>query len=236
MLKGKVSIIIPCFNEEETISDVIERVKRVDLGLEKEVIVVDDGSTDSSFEKASKHDGVIVVRHERNMGKGAAVKTGIAHSTGDVIVIQDADLEYLPEDIPGLLVPLLRGEADAVYGSRFLGSIEGMSLSHMLGNRVLSWATRILFGARITDMMTGYKLFRREVVDGLELKSKRFEFEPEITAKLLKRGVRIVETPIRYSARKKGEAKIRWKDGLICLWWLVKERLGGRGNEGKAGG
>lgn len=228
-MKGKVSIIIPCFNEEGTISEVIERVKRVDLGLEKEIVVVDDGSTDSSFEKASSHSGVTVVRHERNMGKGAAVKTGIAHSTGDIVVIQDADLEYLPEDIPGLLAPLLRGEADVVYGSRFIGKIEGMSLSHRLGNRVLSWATQVLFGSNITDMMTGYKAFKREAVEGLELKARRFEFEPEVTAKLLKRGAKIVEVPINYSVRKIGEAKIRWRDGLTCLWWLLKEKLR-RGN------
>ncbi|MEM1658195.1 MAG: glycosyltransferase family 2 protein [Candidatus Jordarchaeales archaeon] len=224
-MRDKVSIIIPCFNEEGTISEVIERVKKVDLGLEKEIVVVDDGSTDSSFEKASRHGDVKVIRHERNMGKGAAVKTGIAHSTGSIIVIQDADLEYLPEDIPGLLAPIIRGEADAVYGSRFTGNIEGMSLSHRFGNRVLSWATRVLFRAKITDMMTGYKVFKREVVDGLKLRARRFEFEPEVTAKLLKRGVRIVEVPIRYSVRKIGEAKIKWKDGLICLWWLLKERL-----------
>lgn len=228
-MRGKVSIIIPCFNEEGTISEVIEKVKAVELGVEKEIVVVDDGSTDSSFERAKKHDGVIVVRHERNMGKGAAVKTGIAHSTGDIIVIQDADLEYFPEDIPGIIEPLLRGEADAVFGSRFMGSIEGMSLSHRIGNKVLSWATRTLFGAKITDMMTGYKAFRREVVSGVELKSRRFEFEPEITAKLLKRGARVVEVPIKYSVRRVGEAKIRWKDGLTCLWWLLKEKLGRSG-------
>ncbi|MBS7288576.1 MAG: glycosyltransferase family 2 protein [Candidatus Freyarchaeota archaeon] len=220
---------MPCFNEEGTISEVIERVKRVDLGLEKEIVVVDDGSTDSSFEKASSHSGVVVVRHERNMGKGAAVKTGIAHSTGDIVVIQDADLEYLPEDIPGLLAPLLRGEADVVYGSRFIGSIEEMSLSHRLGNRVLSWTTRLFFGSKITDMMTGYKAFKREAVEGLELRARRFEFEPEVTAKLLKRGAKIVEVPIKYSVRKSGEAKIRWRDGLTCLWWLLKEKLR-RGN------
>ncbi len=224
-MKHKVSIIIPCFNEEETISEVIKRVKSVELGVEKEIVVVDDGSTDSSFERANKHNGVVVLRHERNMGKGVAVKTGIVHSTGDIIVIQDADLEYFPEDIPRIIEPLLRGEVDAVFGSRFMGSMEGMSLSHRIGNKVLSWATRALFGAKITDMMTGYKAFKRELVSEVELKSRRFEFEPEITAKLLKKGARVVEVPIKYSVRKFGEAKIRWKDGLICLWWLLKEKF-----------
>nr|HDO80176.1 glycosyltransferase family 2 protein [Candidatus Bathyarchaeota archaeon] len=228
--QDKVSIIIPCFNEEATISEVIERVKRVDLGVEKEIIVVDDGSTDESFDEARKHDGIILVRHERNMGKGAAVRTGIRHSTGNVIVIQDADMEYFPEDIPALIAPILRREADVAYGSRFLGSIKGMSLSHYVGNQILSWATRILFGANVTDMMTGYKAFRRDVIEGLKLKSKGFEFEPEVTAKLLKRGVKIVETPIVYSVRRNGVAKIRWSDGVVCLWWLIKEKI--KGSEG----
>ena len=122
----------------------------------------------------------------------------------------------------------MKGEADVTYGSRFLGSIEGMSLSHYLGNKILSWATRILFGAKVTDMMTGYKAFRRWVINGLELKSKGFEFEPEVTAKILKRGVRIVETPIVYSVRRSGVAKIKWSDGVKCLWWLIKEKFKGR--------
>jgi len=223
--KPRITILIPCYNEENSILEVINMVKSVDLGYPKEIIVVDDGSEDSSVEKVRTQTGVKLLLHEKNQGKGKAIQTGLKHATGDIVVIQDADLEYFPKDIPLLLAPLIKGEADVVYGSRFLGKPEGMSFSHNIGNRVLSWATRILYGNSITDMMTGYKAFFRTDLEGVSLESRGFEFEPEITVKLLKKGKKITEVPISYSYRKKGKAKIGWKDGVICLWWLIKGKF-----------
>jgi len=223
--KLRITILIPCYNEENSILEVINMVKSVDLGYPKEIIVVDDGSEDSSVEKIRTQTGVKLLLHEKNQGKGKAIQTGLKHATGDIVVIQDADLEYFPKDIPLLLAPLLKREADVVYGSRFLGKPEGMSFSHNIGNRVLSWATRILYGNSITDMMTGYKAFFRTDLEGVSLESRGFEFEPEITVKLLKKGKKITEVPISYSYRKKGKAKIGWKDGVICLWWLIKGKF-----------
>jgi len=223
--KPRITILIPCYNEENSILEVINMVKSVDLGYPKEIIVVDDGSEDSSVEKIRTQTGVKLLLHEKNQGKGKAIQTGLKHATGDIVVIQDADLEYFPKDIPLLLAPLIKGEADVVYGSRFLGKPEGMSFSHNIGNRVLSWATRILYGNSITDMMTGYKAFFRTDLEGVSLESRGFEFEPEITVKLLKKGKKITEVPISYSYRKKGKAKIGWKDGVICLWWLIKGKF-----------
>nr|MDO8077713.1 glycosyltransferase family 2 protein [Candidatus Freyarchaeota archaeon] len=225
MKKLRITILIPCYNEENSILEVINMVKSVDLGYPKEIIVVDDGSEDSSVEKIRTQTGVKLLLHEKNQGKGKAIQTGLKHATGDIVVIQDADLEYFPKDIPLLLAPLIKGEADVVYGSRFLGKPEGMSFSHNIGNRVLSWATRILYGNSITDMMTGYKAFFRTDLEGVSLESRGFEFEPEITVKLLKKGKKITEVPISYSYRKKGKAKIGWKDGVICLWWLIKGKF-----------
>ena len=225
MKKPRITILIPCYNEENSILEVINMVKSVDLGYPKEIIVVDDGSEDSSVEKIRTQTGVKLLLHEKNQGKGKAIQTGLKHATGDIVVIQDADLEYFPKDIPLLLAPLIKGEADVVYGSRFLGKPEGMSFSHNIGNRVLSWATRILYGNSITDMMTGYKAFFRTDLEGVSLESRGFEFEPEITVKLLKKGKKITEVPISYSYRKKGKAKIGWKDGVICLWWLIKGKF-----------
>ncbi|MHA1208294.1 MAG: glycosyltransferase family 2 protein [Candidatus Freyarchaeota archaeon] len=225
MKKPRITILIPCYNEENSILEVINMVKSVDLGYPKEIIVVDDGSEDSSVEKVRTQTGVKLLLHEKNQGKGKAIQTGLKHATGDIVVIQDADLEYFPKDIPLLLAPLIKGEADVVYGSRFLGKPEGMSFSHNIGNRVLSWATRILYGNSITDMMTGYKAFFRTDLEGVSLESRGFEFEPEITVKLLKKGKKITEVPISYSYRKKGKAKIGWKDGVICLWWLIKGKF-----------
>lgn len=225
MKKLRITILIPCYNEENSILEVINMVKSVDLGYPKEIIVVDDGSEDSSVEKVRTQTGVKLLLHEKNQGKGKAIQTGLKHATGDIVVIQDADLEYFPKDIPLLLAPLIKGEADVVYGSRFLGKPEGMSFSHNIGNRVLSWATRILYGNSITDMMTGYKAFFRTDLEGVSLESRGFEFEPEITVKLLKKGKKITEVPISYSYRKKGKAKIGWKDGVICLWWLIKGKF-----------
>lgn len=221
----KASIIVPCYNEEETIAATVEKVKDVDLDCGKEILVVDDGSTDNSASIVEKIKGVKLIRHDENRGKGSAVKTGVKLATGDIIVIQDADLEYPPEEIPKLIKPILENKVDAVYGSRFLGSHKGMSASHFLGNKVLSLATRILYNARITDVMTGHKAFLREALDNVELKAKRFEFEPEVTAKVLQKRYSIIEVPITYEYRKRGKAKISWKDGIVSIWWLLKSRL-----------
>jgi len=221
----KASIIVPCYNEEETIATTIEKLKGVNIDCEKEILVVDDGSTDNSASIVEKIKGVKLVRHNKNMGKGAAVKTGVKLATGDIAVIQDADLEYLPEEIPKLIKPLFEKKADVVYGSRFLGSHKGMSASHIIGNKILSLATRILYRAGITDVMTGHKAFLREALDNVELEAKRFEFEPEVTAKMLREHYRIIEVPITYEYRKSGKAKIGWKDGYVSLWLLLKSRF-----------
>lgn len=215
-----VSIIVPAYNEEETIAEVLNRVMRIDIP-EKEIIVVDDGSSDRTTEIAATFDNVLLISHGVNKGKAEAVKTGLKHARGDIIVIQDADLEYAPEEIVELITPIANKEANVVYGSRFLGSIEGMALSHFWGNKILTGVTNILYGARLTDMMTGHKAFKREVLERISLTSKRFEFEPEVTAKTLLSGFRIKEIPIKYKHRTKGKEKIGWRDGLKCLLCLL---------------
>jgi len=220
----KISVIIPCFNEADSILDVLSQLSNVALDL-KEVIVVDDGSTDDTTEIVRDTPGITVIRHSRNLGKGAAVRTGIDSATGDIIVIQDADGEYPPKDIPALTNPIIGGKAEVIYGSRFLGTIKGMSKSHLIGNKVLTWATQVLYRAKVSDMMTGHKAFKKSVLDGVKLESKGFEFEPEITSRILRKNLKIAEVPISYSYRKKGRAKIGWKDGFKALWWLIKCRF-----------
>ena len=223
----KVTILIPCFNEEETIGEVMERVRRLKTEFEKEILVVNDESTDESEKKIREFDNseVRMISHSHNRGKGAAVRTGIENATSQVAVIQDADLEYFPENIPGLVGPILEGEADIVYGSRFLGTIKGMSLRHRIGNIVLSVVTSLLYKTRITDVMTGHKAFVIRDVRDIQLNCKRFEVELEITIKLLKRGKRILEIPIPYEYRRRGESKISWKDGFSALFWLFKSKF-----------
>lgn len=226
----KLSIIIPAYNEEGTIREVLRRVKDVDVGMEKEIIVVDDASTDGTREVLKEEEsrgGIKVLYHERNMGKGAAVRTGIASATGDFIIIQDADLEYDPQDYPSLLKPLLEGRAEVVYGSRFLsGSSSSMAFWYRLGNRILTALTNLLYGSSLSDMETCYKSFKASIVKSIPLRSRRFEIEPEVTAKILKRGHKILEVPIRYRGRGRREGKkISWKDGLSALWALLKYRF-----------
>lgn len=228
MVAVKISVIIPVYNEEETICEILERV--LDLKLEKEVIVVDDGSSDGTWKtltKFAKKRAVLIVRHENNMGKGSAIRTGLKKASGGVIVFQDADLEYSPEWIPKLVQPILNREADVVFGSRFIGRIEGMSLANRIGNRFLTMITRLLYGSNITDMETGYKAFSRSALKNIKLTAKRFEIEPEITAKVLMKGYKIVEIPIDYIARTKGEKKIGIRDGFVALKWLLLFRLTG---------
>jgi len=231
-MPDKLSVIIPVYNERGTLEEVLARVARAPM--EKEVVVVDDGSDDGSREilerlsqDAGPSDRVRVFFHDRNQGKGAAVRTGIAQATGDWILIQDADLEYDPQDYPVLLAPLLEGRADVVYGSRFLGGAHRTRyLQHYLANRFLTFVSNRMTGLKLSDMETGYKVFRRDVLDGIRLRSNRFEFEPEITAKVARRGYRIFEVPISYNSRSYQEGKkITWIDGVKALWALFRYRF-----------
>ncbi len=221
-----VSVIVPCYNEAHTIANAIKELQSLRDRFEVEIIVVDDGSTDGSSQKLRELSGIKLERHETNRGKGAAIATGAKKATGGVIVIQDADLEYDPKEIPNLANPILAGKCDIVYGSRFKGKIEGMTLSHYVGNKVLSFFTGLLYGAEVTDMMTGHKAFRATVFKQLNLESQGFEFELDVTVQALRRGYSINEVPITYSKRKFGEAKIGWADGVKSLLRLFKYRLG----------
>jgi len=225
-MTAKVSIIVPCYNEEDTIANVIEKLNGLRGKLDCEIIAVDDGSTDRTFEIMKDFLGIRIVRNGTNRGKGAAVSIAAANAAGDVVAIQDADLEYDPADIPRLVKPILNGECEVVYGSRFKGKIMGMSRSHYVGNRVLSFFASLLYGTRVTDIMTGHKTFKTSVFRELRLKSKGFEFEVEVTARVLGAGHRITEVPITYHRRQFGAAKIKWTDGVMCLFRLVGYRLG----------
>ncbi len=227
-LKLSLSVVIPCFNECATIEQIVEAVQAT--GRADEIIIVDDGSTDGTREvlrDLEQQPGVRVFYHERNRGKGAAVRTGFDHATSQVLLIQDADLEYDPRDYGALLQPIEEGRAKVVYGSRFLGGPRtAMLFWHMVGNRLLTFTTNILYNTILSDMETGYKVFRAEVLRGVPLRSRRFEFEPEITAKVLKRGFRIVEVPIKFFPREYAEGKkITWKDAPAAFWTLVKYRF-----------
>ncbi len=225
----KLSIVMPVFNERNTIKEILRRVRRVDLGeLEREIVVVDDGSSDGTRDiLAMEEDSVTrVIYHAENGGKGAAVRTGFAAATGDLILIQDADLEYDPEDYPNLLEPVLKGKAQVVYGSRFTGPRKNMLFWHFVGNRFLALVTNILYNTTLSDMETCYKLFTREALEGVELRSSHFDIEPEITAKILKKKIRIFEVPISYAGREIEEGKkITWRDGIPAMWALIKFRF-----------
>jgi len=225
----KLSVIIPCYNEEATIAQALDAVLAEDTP--KEVIVVDDGSTDRTLEIAGNYVGrheVRIIELPENRGKGYAIREAIKQVTGDVVIIQDADLEYDPRQFPQMIAPIARGEADVVYGSRFRGSIKGMRLPNLIANRVLAWTAGLLYRARITDEATCYKAFRTETLKAIDLRCRRFEFCPEVTAKLLKRGVKIHEVPIHYTARTAAQGKkITWIDGLEAMWTLIKYRFRG---------
>ncbi len=241
--KPKLSVIIPAYNEASTIDGLIEKVRSVKLpGVAMEIIVVDDFSTDGTREKLAKlaklakpagRKSIRVFFHDRNMGKGSTVRTGLANATGDIILFQDADLEYDPDDYSRLVEPILAGRAVVVYGSRFMnmsfrffGRGRNILPLHYIGNKLLTLLTSMLYWRLLNDMETGYKVFKSGVVRGLNLKAKRFDLEPEVTAKLLKHGYKIVEVPISYSARgfERGK-KITWKDGLKAAWYLLKYRF-----------
>lgn len=240
----KLSIIVPVYNEVSTVAEILRRVRAVPLAVpvgygresrsvvtfEREVVAVDDGSTDGTrdvLQELADEPDVIVVFHERNRGKGAAVRTALEYADGDVMLIQDADLEYDPREYPALLQPIVEGRSEVVYGSRFRGGpTKAMFFWHMVGNRLLTLMTNVLYDTILSDMETCYKVFTREVADRLDLKASGWGFDPEITAQILKRGYRIYEVPISYTGREFEEGKkIDWRDGLIVLWTLLKHRF-----------
>jgi len=222
----KVSVIIPVYNEKKTIKELIDRVRDVDIGLEKEIIVIDDGSTDGTREilKSLNQPNVKIHMHKKNQGKGGALHTGFSKAEGDIILIQDADLEYDPNEYPKLLEPILDGRADAVYGSRFLGGPHRvLYFWHYIGNKLLTTLSNMLSNLNLSDMETCYKVFKKDILDQINLKSKRFGFEPEITIKLAKTKARIYEVPISYSGRDYSEGKkIGWKDGLAAVYHIIR--------------
>jgi glycosyltransferase involved in cell wall biosynthesis len=232
---------MPAYNEEQFIEEIIKRVQAVDLGdIKRELLIVDDCSRDRTGQILAAINGqrgihptakpfdlpIRVLTHEKNQGKGAALRTGFAGAKGDLILVQDADLEYDPEDYPKLLAPVLRGKSQVVYGSRFTGERRNMFFHHWLGNKFLTLTTNILYNTTLSDMETCYKLFTKQALNGVVIKSDRFNFEPEITAKILKKGIRIYEVPISYTGREFTEGKkITWRDGLVALWCLIKFRF-----------
>ena len=223
-----LSVIIPVYNEVKNIEEIVKRVHTSKFA--SEIIIVDDGSQDGTRDILKKLDGkkkVRVILHEKNQGKGAAVVTGIQAATGDVILIQDADLEYDPRDYPALLQPINEGLADVVYGSRFLGAAHRVTMFwHQVANKMLTFMTNILYDSILTDMETGYKVFRREVIEGMKIRSKRFNFEPEFTAKILKRKYRIFEVPITFNPRDYEEGKkIGIKDAFEAVFALLRYRF-----------
>jgi dolichol-phosphate mannosyltransferase len=226
----KLSIIIPVYNEKKTLFKVLKSIEKVNVGpIKKEIIIVDDFSKDGTRNilKKVKKKEIKIIYHKMNYGKGFAIRTGLEKSTGDIILIQDADLEYNPSDYKKLLKPILSGSAQVVYGSRFMNKNKKIKFnSFFLGNKFLSFLVTLLYHHKITDMETCYKVFKKEVFENLKITSRRFEFEPEITAKILKNKIKILEIPISYNPRSKREGKkIKWRDGLIAIWTLIKYRF-----------
>ena len=223
-----LSVIVPVFNERVTVAEVLRRIRAVELPVEIEVIVVDDGSSDGTDKVlAALGDSTVrVINHPQNRGKGAAIRTGMGAVRGDLVLVQDADLEYDPADWTKLLDPILKGKARVVYGSRFTGERKNMLPLHWIGNRFLSLVTNVLYSSTLSDMETCYKLFDAKVLEGITIQSDKFDFEPEITAKVLRRGYRIYEVPISYAGREVEEGKkITWRDGFGALKALVKYRF-----------
>jgi len=224
-----LSVIIPVYNEIQTLDEIVAAVAAIPV--ETEIILVDDGSTDGSREKLQQfenQEGIVVLYHDQNQGKGAAIRTGIAAATRDLVIIQDADLEYDPREIPALMQPILAGKADVVYGSRFMGGQAHRVLYfwHQVGNQALTLLSNAFTNLNLTDMETCYKLFRREVIQGIRIEESRFGFEPEITAKIARGHWRIYEMGISYSGRTYDEGKkIGWKDGFRAIWCILKYNL-----------
>lgn len=227
----KISVIIPVYNEEKTIEKIIERL--ISVGVTEQIIIVNDSSTDKTqnilnkiVKNMGKGQNIIFLKHQKNLGKGEAIKTGLEKAIGDYVLIQDADLEYDPRDIKRLIKPINDGKAEVVFGSRFTGEHRNLFFWHMLGNKMLTFLTNILYDTTLSDMETCYKLIPTKLLKELNLKSKRFDFEPEVTAKILKKGIRIYEVPISYAGREYSEGKkIGPNDGLSAVWALVKYRF-----------
>lgn len=227
---NKITILIPVFNEVNTLKEILKKVEEANFcGLEKEIILIDDYSTDGTKELYKElGDKYKIFYHDKNMGKGAALRTGFEHVSGDITVIQDADLEYDPVDYEPLIKLILDGKADVAYGSRLSGGKPSRSFmfTHLLGNKLLTLITNVLYNTTLTDMETCYKAFKTEFIKGIKIKSNRFDFEPEITAKVLKKGARLYELPISYYGREYAEGKkITWRDGIHAIWALVKFRF-----------
>lgn len=233
--KTKLSVIMPVYNEKGTIKEIIKRVKQVKIPkVSKELVIIDDFSTDGTrkilkkIKDRNKDRNIKIVFHERNKGKGSAIRTGIKHVTGNIIIIQDADLEYNPQDYAKLVKPIIEGKADVVYGTRFPKTTKKPSLfnTFFLGNRILTFMANLLYNAKITDEPTCYKVFKTSILKSINLKSKRFEFCPEVTAKVRKKGYKIYELPISYKPRSIEQGKkINWKDGIEAIWTLIKYRF-----------
>ena len=224
----RLSIIVPVYNEEKTILEILRRVQAVDFGMEKEIIVIDDGSIDGTREtlKAEVQSNIKIIFQEKNCGKGAALRRGFQEATGDIIAVQDADLEYHPQELPSLLAPILQGQSRIVYGARFLRPHQPRYKLFYKGNCLISWLFGAIYGVRINDPWTGYKVFRREVLAPLHLTSQGFDLEIELTAKWLKAKEKILELPISYQSRTYQEGKkIKWTDGIRALWAIIKYRL-----------
>jgi glycosyltransferase involved in cell wall biosynthesis len=231
-IKGKLtdpllSVVMPAYNEQDTIEEMIRRVLAVPIRTE--LIVVDDGSKDRTREilgRLEKELPIKVILQPKNGGKGSALRRGFQEVTGDLMIIQDADLEYSPEEFPELIELIVEGRADVVYGSRFLGRHRAFMFSHYMGNRLLTLVTNVLYDTMLSDMETCYKVMRAEVLRGMVLRSRRFEIEPELTAKIFKRGYRVCEMPITYYGRSYHEGKkITWRDGASALWTLIRYRF-----------
>ena len=220
----KLSIVVPVYNEKPTLDLLLSLVESLQLPCEKQILVVDDGSSDGSKEIAASHGSVRLISHSVNQGKGAAIRDGLRYADGEFVCIQDADMEYIPSDIPSLVIALLREVRVAVFGTRFATKPKDMSFPHYVGNLAISMLARLLYRTNITDIMTGYKLFPKEITKLGELDVANFGFEIEATARILKMGYRVVEVPIHYSARRAGK-KITWADGLLSVYYLFKYRF-----------
>lgn len=223
----EITVLIPVYNEKNTIFEVVRRVQ--EQPFNKEIVIIDDRSTDGTRELLQQTvwpPNVKILYHDKNKGKGAGIRTGVQAATGDIIIIQDADLEYNPSDFGAVLRPILDGVADVVYGSRFLGTHRSFMLHHYVGNKLLTYTTNVLYNNILTDMETGYKAFRAPILKSMRIRSNRFDFEPEITAKVLKKGYRIYEVPIYYAGRDYTDGKkITWRDGFAAMWALIRFRF-----------